>query len=93
MTSSQAAERYLFRALWPVVSPEACHALADLFSEAANDLPQLARRHHALLLGQPRWSLQPGRQVPGSAGAPFILLCDAGALIDPMKGPAGVRIQ
>lgn len=85
MTSSQPHSAYLFRALWPVVDPEAAHALADLFSEAAGELPTIARRQSAQLMGPPRWLLMPGRQLPGSGGAPFIIVSDTAAFIDPTK--------
>lgn len=85
MTSLQSPSAYLFRAVWPVISPEAAHKLADLFAEASAELPQIARRHSAQLAGPPRWLLMPGRQLPGSAGAPFIIVSDSAALIDPLK--------
>jgi hypothetical protein len=85
MTSSQGTSPYLFRTIWPVISPEISHTLADLFAEASGDLPQIARRHSAQLTGPARWLLMPGRQLAGSAGAPFIIVSDSAAFIDPTK--------
>lgn len=85
MMSSQPRSPYLFRCVWPVITAEASHDLADLFAEAAEELPRVARRHSAELVGPPRWLLMPGRQLPGSGGSPFIIVSDSAAILDPTR--------
>lgn len=73
------------RAMWPVISADVCHTLADLFLEASTELPQIARRNKATLASPPRWLLMPGRQMQGSGGAPFIIVSDSAAFLDPIR--------
>lgn len=69
--------RHVFRAIWPVL--DWTMPPLDLLTEAAADLETLARRAHADLSGRPRWSIQPGAQVPGSGGAMFVVVVDVAA--------------
>ena len=79
MTSSLPAERYILRALWPVVSETAIDELRELMLIASAELPLIASRQYVDLSGKPRWSVQPGWQVPGSGGSLFIVTCDVSA--------------
>jgi len=73
----------IFRAIWPVLDPTV--PLLELFSDAADELPEIARRAHVQLAGRPRWSLQPGWQVAGSGGALFVVVVDIAARTQPKE--------
>jgi hypothetical protein len=60
----------MFVAVWPIVQ---MHEPSALIREARRDLPNLARRHGAVLKGQPQVSIRPGAQVPGSGGAEYVV--------------------
>lgn len=60
-----------FTAVWPIIDPGM--PAAELFEEARNDLPAVAARHRARLIGEPRFAVRSGRGVPGSQGAAHIV--------------------
>lgn len=60
-----------FEAVWPVLDPTLSpQALID---EALADLPRLAAQARAQLTGRPRIAVRPGREVPGSGGATWVV--------------------
>jgi hypothetical protein len=69
--------RYVFRAIWPVLDETT--PLLELLSDASDELPAITRRAHVELAGRPRWSIQPGWQIPGSGGAMFVVVCEIAA--------------
>jgi hypothetical protein len=59
----------IFQAVWPIVDNSLSRR--DLIAEACEDLPHVARRHHARLVGPPVWLVQLAAEVPGfTAHAP-----------------------
>jgi len=77
-----------FVGVWPILLPGPPQAkspvvLADLFEEAKANLPALARRHRALLLGRPRFSVRPAADVPGSGGTGYVVVATAPARREP----------
>jgi hypothetical protein len=74
---SEAAQRYAFRAVWPVIDPTT--PMSQLLLEGAADLPNVARRHRAQLIGPAKYALRPGQDVPGSGGAGLVLVATAPA--------------
>lgn len=68
-----------WRAFWPVLNDGL--PLADLMAKAQRDLPAVARRHRVELVGRQRWSIRPGQDVPGSAGAEWVVVCESCALV------------
>lgn len=74
---------HVFRAVWPVVSTG--HPIADLLDEALEDLPNVARRHNAVIVGKAQAGLMDGRRVPGSGGAAQVLVIEAPAIHKPAR--------
>jgi len=77
-------ETFDFIAIWPVVEPGPPHAkpasvLADLFEEAKDRLPVIARTHRARLLERPRFAIRPANAVPGSGGSGYVVVAGAAA--------------
>lgn len=60
-----------FRVTWPIVGDVV--NLPDLFTQAREDLPAVARRHRAHIIGQPRFEIRPAKDVPGSGGVGYVL--------------------
>lgn len=80
MTRAQPSPEWMtrptgWRAIWPVLNPGL--PLEDLIRKAKGDLPAVATRHRVLLVGRQRWSIRPGQDVPGSAGAEWVVVCES----------------
>jgi len=60
--------------VWPVLDVADLAHPERLLAEAADDLPRLAAQLRAELTGAPpRMSIRPGREVPGSGGAQWVV--------------------
>jgi hypothetical protein len=69
-----------FEAVWPVIDLDLLRTPQALIDEALDDLPALARQGRAELLDEPvRVALRPGRDVPGSGGAIWVVHAIASA--------------
>ncbi|MFB7890302.1 hypothetical protein ACFCZ3_19850 [Cellulosimicrobium cellulans] len=84
-------QEFDFIAIWPVVETGSPHAkptsfLADLFDEAKERLPVVARTHRARLLERPQFAIRPANEVPGSGGTGYVIV--AGAAAEPIPRPA-----
>ncbi|WP_066298912.1 hypothetical protein [Arthrobacter luteolus] len=66
-----------FQAVWPIV--DAGMAATLLFVEAHRDLPAVAARHRVRITGEPSFAVCPGRRIPGSQGAAFVVTATAPA--------------
>jgi len=66
-----------FQAIWPVLDPTMTRN--ELIQEGLADLPDVARRHHATITGNPAFRFLPGAHVPGSNGAITVLVAQADA--------------
>jgi hypothetical protein len=64
-----------WRAIWPVLNTGL--PLDDLMRKAKADLPAVAKRHRVELVGRQRWTVRPGQDVPGSAGAEWVVVCES----------------
>lgn len=72
---------HTFRAVWPVVEGNGtADTDAELILQALGDLPAVARRHNARIVGQPRACITDGRSVPGSAGNKYVVVAEAPAI-------------
>lgn len=60
-----------FQAVWPII--DAGMPATMLFVEAHRDLPAVAARHRVRITGEPSFAVCPGRRVPGSQGAAFVV--------------------
>lgn len=67
-----------YRAVWPLLSEAGRRPLRELVAEAESDLPWMLAVAHVrrAAVGRPRWTIRPGRDVPGSGGAPEVLVLD-----------------
>jgi hypothetical protein len=71
---------HTFRAVWPVIEGDgAVGTDAELILEALGDLPALARRHNAAIVGTPRACITEGNRVQGSAGHKRVIVVEAPA--------------
>lgn len=67
-----------FRALWPILDEQ--RTWNQLLQEAARELPLVAARAHARIVGPTRWTIAPSAYVPGSGHTTDqVLICDAPA--------------
>jgi hypothetical protein len=74
------AATHTFRAVWPVVEGNGtAETDAELILQALGDLAAVARRHNAMITGEPRACITDGRRVPGSAGHRYVVVVEAPA--------------
>ena len=66
-----------FQAVWPII--DTAIPGGELIAEARLDIASVAARHHARLTGEPRFTIRPGHEVPGSRGAKYVILATAPA--------------
>lgn len=66
-----------FQAVWPITDPGM--PAAELISQAARDLPNIASRHRVRITGEPRFQVRIGRHVQGSQGAKRVITCNVEA--------------
>lgn len=62
-----------FEAVWPVLDVASLARPQALIDEALGDLPRLALQARAELTGPARVRVRPGREVPGSGGATWVV--------------------
>lgn len=75
------APTHVFRAVWPIIEGSgSAETDAELISQAIGELPTVAHRHHAQIVGAPRACIADGRRVPGSGGAPQVVVIEAPAV-------------
>lgn len=79
---------HMFRAVWPIVLEGGSDAQTDaeLIGQAISDLPNVAHRHNATIVGQPRACIADGRRVPGSGGAAQVVVIEAPAIPAKARG-------
>lgn len=71
----------MFRAVWPIVEGGGtAETDAELVAQAIGDLPTVAHRHQARIVGPPRACIADGRRVPGSGGALQVVIVEAPAV-------------
>jgi CTP:molybdopterin cytidylyltransferase MocA len=58
---------------------------ADLILQALGDLPDVARRHHAKIVGTPRACITEGKRVQGSGGHAHVVVIEAPATAAPVR--------
>lgn len=69
-----------FRAVWPILEGQGtAETDSELILQALGDLPAVARRHNAKIIGDPRACIMEGRKVQGSAGHKFVVVAEAPA--------------
>ena len=72
---------HTFRAVWPIIdgagTAETDH---ELILQAIGDLPNVAHRHQARIVGPPRACIADGRHVPGSGGHRHVIVIEAPAV-------------
>ncbi|UYM26621.1 hypothetical protein SEA_BAUER_72 [Arthrobacter phage Bauer] len=72
---------HTFRAVWPVIDGTGTATTdAELIALAIGDLPAVAHRHNATIVGPPRACIADGRRVPGSGGARHVVVIEAPAM-------------
>jgi hypothetical protein len=77
---------HTFRAVWPIVEGAGTAGTdAELILQALGDLPEVARRHHAQILGTPRACITEGRHIQGSGGHAHVVVIEAPALPMPPR--------
>lgn len=78
---------HTFRAIWPIVQGSGADATsdADLLRMAAEDLPNVATRHHATITGPARGYITEGRLVQGSGGHAHVVVVEAPAKANPPR--------
>jgi hypothetical protein len=59
---------------------------AELIAQAIGDLPNVAHRHGANIVGPPRACIADGRRVPGSGGARHVIVIEAPAVATKPRG-------
>lgn len=57
------------RAFWPIRDLS-----EDLIAQAEAELPMIAAQAHARIIGPRKWHILPGKDVPGAAAYPWVLL-------------------
>jgi hypothetical protein len=71
----------MFRAVWPIIDGSGtAETDAELVAQAVGDLPTVAHRHQARIVGPPRACIADGRRVPGSGGALQVVVIEAPAV-------------
>lgn len=69
---------HLFRAFWPILDDTV--PARQMAGEVIADLPDLARRAHAVLCGPPRFRIARSQDVPGSGNVTsHVLVAEAPA--------------
>jgi len=77
---------HAFRAVWPIVEGTGTATTnAELIAQAIGDLPNVAHRHGATIIGAPRACIADGRRVPGSGGARHVIVIEAPAVEAPSR--------
>lgn len=72
---------HTFRAVWPIIEGAGtAETDAELVAQAIGDLPTVAHRHQARIVGPPRACIADGRRVPGSGGAHQVVVIEAPAV-------------
>ena len=72
---------HTFRAVWPIVDGAGtAQTDQELILQAIGDLPTVAHRHQARIVGPPRACIADGRRVPGSGGAHQVVVIEAPAV-------------
>jgi hypothetical protein len=72
---------HTFRAVWPIVQGTGTASTdAELILQALGDLPNVAHRHHATIVGPPRACIMDGRRIPGSGGHANVVIIEAPAV-------------
>jgi len=74
---------HVFRAVWPVT--DSSIIAQDLIAEAYEDLPNVATRHGAQIVGEPKCGMFAGNRVPGSGGAQRVIVIEAPAIHKPAR--------
>lgn len=67
----EGAQTWSFEAVWPIVAPE--YGTTALYEEAIVELPALAAKHGAELVGEPDVHIRRGDRTPGSQGAQWCI--------------------
>lgn len=77
-TEAQSEAQTVFRAVWPVLEGQGtAETDSELILQALGDLPAVAHRHNAKIIGQPRACITEGRLVSGSAGHKYVVVVEA----------------
>ncbi len=71
--------------VWPVIDHALLATPDVLLAEAVADLPAVARRSHARIVGPVRVAVRAGRIVPGSGGAAWVVHAVADAVPVPAR--------
>ncbi|QIG57729.1 hypothetical protein PP358_gp58 [Arthrobacter phage Shoya] len=78
---------HTFRAVWPIIPGHGiAETDAELIAQAIGDLPNVAHRHQARIVGPPRACIADGRRVPGSGGAHQVVVIEAPAVAAAGRG-------
>ena len=78
---------HTFRAVWPVIEGAGtAQTNQELILQAIGDLPNVAHRHQAKIVGPPRACIADGRRVPGSGGAREVVIIEAPAVTAAARG-------
>lgn len=78
---------HTFRAVWPILEGQGtAETDSELILQALGDLPEVARRHHATIIGSPRACITQGSRVQGSAGHKYVVVVEAPARALPVRG-------
>ena len=86
MTKPKPKPTHTFRAVWPIVyGAGAVQPDADLIAQALADLPNVATRHHATIVGTPQATITEGRRIPGSGGHAHVVIAEAPATKVPVR--------
>ncbi|MFH5879780.1 hypothetical protein [Arthrobacter sp. NA-172] len=81
------AATHTFRAVWPIVNGTGTAGSdAELIMQAIGDLPNVAHRHNATIVGPSRSCIADGRRVPGSGGALQVVVIEAPAVQAKSRG-------
>lgn len=85
--AKEPAATHIFRAVWPVIDGGNGTATTDaeLILQALGDLPAVARRHNATIVGTPRACITDGRRVQGSAGHRYVVVAEVAARESPHR--------
>jgi hypothetical protein len=81
------AATHTFRAVWPIIDgASTAQTDQELILQAIGDLPAVAHRHQARIVGPPRACIADGRRVPGSGGAHQVVIIEAPAVATNSRG-------